>query len=79
MPRVCGDRHPARHDPGRHRRRGGGQFRRAARNAMEAGFDGIELHAANGYLINQFLDSESNTRTDGWAVRSKTGCASSKR
>jgi N-ethylmaleimide reductase len=43
-----------------------GQFRQAARNAMEAGFDGIELHAANGYLINQFLDSESNTRTDGY-------------
>ena len=64
-PGVCGDRHPARHDPGRHRRRGG-EFRRAARNAMEAGFDGIELHAANGYLINQFLDSESNTRTDGY-------------
>ena len=43
-----------------------GQFRQAARNAMLAGFDGIELHAANGYLINQFLDSESNTRTDGY-------------
>ncbi|ENY70517.1 morphinone reductase [Aeromonas diversa CDC 2478-85] len=40
------------------------EFRQAARNAMAAGFDGIELHGANGYLINQFLDSESNTRTD---------------
>lgn len=40
------------------------QFRQAARNAMEAGFDGVELHAANGYLVNQFLDSHANTRTD---------------
>ncbi|GAA5215785.1 alkene reductase [Corallincola platygyrae] len=40
------------------------QFRQAALNAVEAGFDGIELHAANGYLINQFIDSESNQRTD---------------
>ncbi|MFR9718690.1 alkene reductase [Aeromonas diversa] len=40
------------------------EFRQAARNAMAAGFDGIELHGANGYLINQFLDSESNARTD---------------
>jgi N-ethylmaleimide reductase len=40
------------------------QFRQAAKNALEAGFDGIELHAANGYLINQFIDSESNQRTD---------------
>lgn len=39
-------------------------FRQAALNAIEAGFDGIELHAANGYLINQFIDSESNKRTD---------------
>ncbi|GAB7220570.1 alkene reductase [Vibrio comitans] len=40
------------------------EFHQAALNALEAGFDGIELHAANGYLINQFIDSESNSRTD---------------
>ncbi|WP_394202998.1 alkene reductase [Shewanella waksmanii] len=40
------------------------QYRQAALNAVEAGFDGIELHAANGYLINQFIDSEANDRTD---------------
>lgn len=43
-----------------------GQYRQAAFNAIEAGFDGIELHAANGYLINQFIDSESNSRTDSY-------------
>ncbi|WP_028452386.1 alkene reductase [Chitinilyticum aquatile] len=40
------------------------EYAQAARNAMAAGFDGIELHGANGYLINQFLDSESNARDD---------------
>jgi len=40
------------------------EYRQAALNAIEAGFDGIELHAANGYLINQFIDSEANDRTD---------------
>lgn len=37
---------------------------KAARNAVKAGFDGVELHGANGYLINQFIDSQANTRTD---------------
>ena len=41
-------------------------FAQAARNALEAGFDGVELHAANGYLINQFIDSQANNRTDGY-------------
>lgn len=42
------------------------QFRQAARHAMEAGFDGVELHAANGYLVNQFIDSGANHRTDAY-------------
>lgn len=40
------------------------EFKNAAKNALEAGFDGVELHAANGYLVNQFIDSLSNHRTD---------------
>lgn len=40
------------------------EFRIGAKNAIEAGFDGVEIHGANGYLIDQFLRSNSNLRTD---------------
>ena len=40
------------------------QYAQAARNAIAAGFDGVEPHGANGYLINQFIDSRENQRTD---------------
>jgi 2,4-dienoyl-CoA reductase-like NADH-dependent reductase (Old Yellow Enzyme family) len=39
-------------------------FRLAAENAKRAGFDGVELHAANGYLFEQFLHDSVNRRTD---------------
>jgi 2,4-dienoyl-CoA reductase-like NADH-dependent reductase (Old Yellow Enzyme family) len=39
-------------------------YARAARNAMEAGFDGVELHGANGFLLDQFLQTTSNHRVD---------------
>ena len=41
-------------------------YRRAARAAIEAGFDGVEVHAANGYLIDQFLKTGANQRTDAY-------------
>jgi N-ethylmaleimide reductase len=42
------------------------QFVRSARLGIEAGFDGVELHGANGYLLEQFLHPRSNQRTDGY-------------
>ncbi len=41
-------------------------FRRGAANAMRAGFDGVEIHGANGYLVDQFLRTTSNHRTDAY-------------
>jgi len=41
-------------------------FRKAAANAIEAGFDGVEVHGANGYLLDQFLRQTANVRTDSY-------------
>ena len=53
------------------------ELARAARNAIEAGFDGVEVHSANGYLLHEFLSPVSNVRTDRYgespAARARLG------
>lgn len=50
------------------------QYARAAANAREAGFDAVELHSANGYLVDQFMQDNSNRRTDkyGGSIENRT-------
>ncbi|EJC99585.1 FMN-linked oxidoreductase [Fomitiporia mediterranea MF3/22] len=50
------------------------QYKNAAVNAKEAGFDGVELHAANGYLVQQFLDNTINFREDKWGGSTENRC-----
>ncbi|KAG6659217.1 12-oxophytodienoate reductase 1-like isoform X1 [Carya illinoinensis] len=49
-------------------------FRLAARNAIEAGFDGVEIHGAHGYLIDQFMKDEVNDRTDQYGGSLENRC-----
>ena len=49
-------------------------YRQAALNAMQAGFDGVEIHAANGYLIDQFLRNGSNRRDDDYGGSIENRC-----
>lgn len=48
-------------------------FKNGAKNAMEAGFDGVEIHSSNGYLLHQFFNNSSNQRTDqyGGSIENK--------
>lgn len=50
------------------------EFVTAAKNAIEAGFDGVELHSANGYLLEQFLSPASNIRTDNYGGSIENRC-----
>ncbi|XP_038681195.1 putative 12-oxophytodienoate reductase 11 [Tripterygium wilfordii] len=49
-------------------------FRIAARNAIEAGFDGVEIHGAHGYLIDQFMKDQVNDRTDEYGGSLENRC-----
>jgi N-ethylmaleimide reductase len=50
------------------------EYRLAAKNALNAGFDGVEIHAANGYLLDQFIRDGSNQRTDQYGGTAENRC-----
>lgn len=50
------------------------EFVQAAHNAIEAGFDGVEMHSANGYLLEQFLNPHANTRSDNYGLSYENRC-----
>lgn len=50
------------------------QYRQATENALAAGFDGVEVHAGNGYMIDQFLQDASNRRTDRYGGSIENRC-----
>ena len=50
------------------------QYAQGARNALAAGFDGVEVHAANGYLIDQFLRDGTNKRSDRYGGSIENRC-----
>ena len=50
-------------------------YKKGAQNALEAGFDGVEIHGANGYLLDQFLRDGANQRTDNYGGSWKTARA----
>lgn len=50
------------------------EFVQAAKNAIEAGFDGVEIHSANGYLLDQFLNTGTNKRTDKYGGALENRC-----
>jgi N-ethylmaleimide reductase len=50
------------------------EYIQAARNAIEAGFDGVELHGANGYLLEQFISPQTNQRTDEYGGSIENRC-----
>ncbi|BDU55173.1 alkene reductase [Limnohabitans sp. TEGF004] len=50
------------------------QFRQAAANAIRAGFDGVEIHGANGYLVDQFIRDGANQRTDAYGGSIENRC-----
>ena len=50
------------------------QYRSAAKNALDAGLDGVEIHGANGYLLDQFIRDGSNQRTDGYGGTAENRC-----